>query len=165
MDLNKLLQEVIEQAKAINIPIREINPNILVNPRPKNRHAQCRREFGWYKIEISVHLKQAPIDKVKQTLAHEILHTCPNCMNHGDTWIKYANMMNRAYGYNIKRTTEYSEFGITKEPSKYTIVCCSCKKEINRVKKSKLVEHPEYFRCTCGGELKRKEKLRLKERN
>ena len=47
-----------------------------------------------------------------QTLAHEVLHTCPGCRNHGALWKEYAARMNGAYGYAISRTGTCEALGV-----------------------------------------------------
>ena len=36
------------------------------------------------------------------TIYHELLHTLPNCQNHGKVWKMYANQVNKLTGLNIK---------------------------------------------------------------
>lgn len=37
------------------------------------------------------------------TIYHELLHTLPNCNNHGKYWKMYANKVNRLFGLNVCR--------------------------------------------------------------
>lgn len=37
---------------------------------------------------------------------------------------------------------------------KYLVVCQSCGRQLPRMKRSPLVEHPERYRCSCGGALR-----------
>ena len=75
-------------------------------------------------------------DEIKEeatfnTMIHELLHTCPNCMNHGKEWKKWADIINKNTVYNIKRTTSSAEKGIeapVKTP-KYTVTCTDCGRE------------------------------------
>ena len=112
-ELNRNLKEVIKQAQDINIPVpADICEQVDINPRPKKRYGCCRLKDGVYHIEVSEFILGCDHGKIRGVLAHEVLHTCKGCYNHGDIWKKYAAMMNSAYGYNIKRTSSNEEMGI-----------------------------------------------------
>lgn len=49
--------------------------------------------------------------RVCQVLAHEILHTCRGCANHGLRWKDYAQRMNELYGYGVERTDSFEKLG------------------------------------------------------
>ena len=75
---NKLLQEVILEAKRLNIPISQnIDPNVIINTRAK-RFGRCSRKSDKFIIELSSIFEKAEDKMAKQTLAHEICHTCPD---------------------------------------------------------------------------------------
>jgi len=154
---NSLLKEVINEAVNINIPVsNNIVPDVIINTRATSRFGQCKKRNGKYLIEISQHLTQAEEKYIKETLAHEVLHTCPNCMNHGTEWKSYARKMNMKYGYEISRTGSCQSMGITNpkvERANYTIVCDNCGKKIYRQRESKVIKNSEQFRCKCGGRL------------
>ena len=154
---NDLLKEVINEAIALNIPIsNNINSNITINTRAKGRFGQCKKHNGTYLIEISEHLTQAENKYIKQTLAHEVLHTCPNCMNHGVTWKSYARKMNINYGYEISRATSCNNMGIVSpriENAKYIITCKTCGKKSYKQRAANVVKHIDNYRCKCGGRL------------
>ncbi len=154
---NKLLQEAIEEAKQIKIPIsNNINKNVKVNDRAKGRFGRCEKHGSEYIIELSLFMNQAQDDAIKQTIAHEILHTCDNCMNHQKLWKMYASMMNREYGYDITRTHSCDSLGISMQKSiKYTIECQNCGIQWHRQKMSKLIKHLERYKCSkCSSKLK-----------
>lgn len=113
-ELNRNLKEVIKQAQDINIPVpADICEQVDINPRPKKRYGCCRLRNGKYYIEVSEFILTCDPDKIREVLAHEVLHTCRGCYDHGNMWKRYAAMMNSAYGYNIKRTSSNAEMGIT----------------------------------------------------
>lgn len=112
-ELNENLKEVIRQAQDINIPVpADICEQVDINPRPKKRYGCCRLKAGAYHIEVSEFILRCDPDKIRGVLAHEVLHTCRGCYNHGNMWKKYAAMMNSVYGYNIKRTSSNEEMGM-----------------------------------------------------
>lgn len=154
-DMDKLLREVISEASALNIPISsKIRSRVRVNNRAIRRFGCCISKDGEHTIEISGKLLFASEKACKQTLAHEVLHTCPGCKNHGTKWKQYAQRMNSAYGYDISRASTHAALGIEDiSRSRYLLRCVNCGAEIRRMRRSKLVDHPERYRCKCGGKL------------
>ena len=154
---NNLLKEVIAEATNINIPISiNIVPDIIINTRAKGRFGQCKKHNGQYLIEISQHLIEAEDKYIREVLAHEVLHTCPNCMNHGRQWKYHAMRMNYKYGYEISRTNSCENLGITDpqiEQANYVITCNNCGRKTYKQRTSKVIKNPEKYRCKCGGKL------------
>ncbi len=154
---NNLLQEVITEATNINIPISiNIVPTITINTRAKGRFGQCKKHNGQYLIEISQYLTEAEEKYIREVLAHEILHTCPNCMNHGRQWKLHAMRMNYKYGYEISRTNSCANMGIEnpkKESANYVITCNKCGTKTYKQRESKVIKNIERYRCKCGGKL------------
>ena len=156
-EIDKLLARVIAQARAVRIPVSDrICPQVRLNRRARTRFGCCIRKGGAYTIELSAQLAQeGSVDAVLQVLAHEVLHTCYGCSNHGKRWKSYAAKMNAAYGYNISRTDKFEDLGIEDgRPVRYWVVCTRCGRRIPRMKRSPLVDHPERYRCRCGGTLR-----------
>lgn len=154
-DINALLKEVIRDARTLKIPVsRLIAPEVVINTRAKMRFGCCRKKgLGWV-IEISDRLLDADEKIVRETLAHEILHTCHGCQNHQRKWKDYAAMMNEAYGYEIKRTGKAEDMGVTPEKiARYALKCEKCGLILTRTRRSKVINHPERYRCKCGGRL------------
>ncbi len=156
-DLDSMLQEVVAQARAVGIPVsRKILPHVVVNGRAKTRFGCCKKRDGVYTIEVSDRLLSADERARRQTLAHEILHTCRGCSNHGERWKAYAEAMNAAYGYGISRLCSGESMGLEPDRSyKYAVRCVKCGKSYERLKRSSIILHPERYRCICGGALER----------
>jgi len=156
MRYNRLLQEVILEAKQLNIPISQnIDPNVIINTRAK-RFGQCKRRGDKFLIELSSIFDQAEDKMAKQTLAHEILHTCPGCLNHQALWKSHVSKMNRAYRYNISRTNSCENIGVTREiltNAKYVIECQKCHNIVYKDRISGVIRNPEKYHCKCGGRL------------
>ena len=155
--------ECMEKLDKIDIDYGNIL-EVTVNTRAKNRWGQCKKVPGGFKININADLLNESITKSDEglinTLIHEILHTCEGCLNHGKKWKDLAFKVNLFYGYNIKRTSSSEEKGVPetlkKVYYKYAVQCTCCNQITKRQKMSKVVSHPEYFRCgLCGGSLKR----------
>lgn len=158
-EMEKLLKEIISECRAIKLPVsNNIAPEVLINKRAKSRFGACKKEGTGFRIEICRHVLDADEAHVRNILAHEVLHTCKGCYNHGVRWKEYAARMNEAYGYNISTTTSYESLGLDRPAKKktvrYMVVCQSCGRKIYRQKKSKLITHTKQYRCTCGGKLK-----------
>ena len=156
-DFDALLARVIGQARALGLPVSgRIDPHVAVNRRAVPRFGCCFQQGQDFRIELSERLLTAPEGACLQTLAHEVLHTCPGCRNHGQRWREYAGRMNAAYGYAISRTGTCQALGVADiRPVRYRLVCTRCGAEFNRARRSPLVEHPERYRCRCGGALRR----------
>ena len=155
-EIDRLLARVIAQARAVNIPVSEhICPQVRLNRRAKTRFGCCIRQGEAYTVELSAQLaEEGTEDAVMQVLAHEALHTCYGCANHGKRWKTYAARMNAAYGYDISRTDKFEDLGIADDrPVRYWVVCTQCGRRTPRMKRSPLVDHPERYRCRCGGAL------------
>lgn len=155
--IDGLLALAVAQARAVKIPVsREIEPHVRLNRRARTRFGCCVRRDGRYAIELSAQLaEQGGEGAILQVLAHEVLHTCYGCSNHGQRWRGYAQRMNDAYGYHIRRTDNYGELGIEDDrPVRYWVVCAQCGRRFPRMKRSPLVDHPERYRCACGGVLR-----------
>lgn len=162
IEIENYIKEIIEECRNVNIPVsNRINPEVVINRRARSRFAACKRESIFamvdYTIEIGEALLKADEESVKNILAHEILHTCSGCYNHGELWKQYAAKMNREYGYRIKTTATYEELGLEapekKKKINYIITCQKCGNVIYRQKKSKLITHTSLYRCRCGGKL------------
>lgn len=109
-DYNALMKEIHEEVRALGIPVSgNIEPEVQINTRAKKRYGRCMRLHGEkyeYRIEVSAYLEDKDENCVRSVLAHELLHTCPRCMNHKLLWKTYAGKMNNAYSYCITATTK-----------------------------------------------------------
>lgn len=158
-ELNALLQEMIQRLRGLKIPVSErIQPEVTINRRAKKRLGCCFcGKDGVYRIEVSASLLSDP-EKLRMTLAHELLHTCYGCMNHGKRWKSYALRVKDSLGISVSRLMPLKEEEQSPEEVllRYVVECQSCKKRYPRQRLSNLIKHPERYRCgKCGGKLKR----------
>lgn len=171
--LNSILKEVIDEARELKIPVSAyIAEEVRVNPRPKKRFGCCRLVEGKYRIEISEFVLDCDEGKIRSVLAHEVLHTCKDCSNHGPLWKEYAGRMNRRHGYQIRRVSSLEEMGIEEMqgPSagslqedriRYIIKCTKCGREYPRQRFTCVMKKINAYRCQCGGKLVLLEKTKL----
>jgi len=155
--IEQLLDRVMTEAKALKIPFSAaICRPVIINSRAIRRLGCCIRKNGTFTIELSSALLSAKDRQICQTLAHELLHTCYGCQNHGKRWKSYAEKMNNAYGYRIARTEKEETVSVVMPvvKTRYTLFCDGCGVQIVRYRRSALVQHPERYRCRCGGTLK-----------
>jgi len=161
-DLMKLVGESQRDLASLNIRTGNVR-NWSVNTRAKARWGYCVKvSKGLFDIQIAAALLQDDVDDqaVKDTIVHELLHTIPGCFKHTGKWKQYANTINRLLPqYKIKRGYSYEEKGLEdlrpKPQCRYILKCLRCGSEIGRQRMSAAVEHPEHYRCKCGGRLTR----------
>lgn len=153
--------EEIKKTLILNgIPVSSNITEVKVNARATTRAGQCTKRFGYngkatYGIEISIHLKDKSIDIIRSVIAHELLHTCPNCINHGEIWKHYAEIASKLLNISIERTMNEQLVEKRSKNYKYMVKCVSCNNEIYREKLSNLVKFPSDYKCAfCGGALK-----------
>ncbi|MCR5343321.1 MAG: hypothetical protein K6E70_08165 [Butyrivibrio sp.] len=158
-DFNRLKEECLREIADCGIEIGQVK-SWSINSRARSRWGQCRKEVdGTFSIQISDRLLED--DRItekacKETIIHEILHTCKGCMTHQGKWKTYADMMNLRYGYNIKRITRGEEKGVENyKPKqmavKYIMTCGGCGATIYRKRSSKFTRNYRNYSCTrCG---------------
>lgn len=164
--VNQIFQEVIRDIRRLGIPVsKKIQQHIVINKRARTRFGCCKRLktglFGSeFVIEVSEILLYAPEASLKQTLAHEALHTCPGCGNHSGIWKAYAEQVNKAYGYRIQRVSDPTAMGVStaeiiqrRKKINHVLICENCGARIERTRASKVTKYPQLYRCRCGGRL------------
>lgn len=154
-DFLELREECLNETKAVGIPIGEVSL-WSVNKRAKTRWGRCKaKRDGSYEIEIAkCLLEDDRISKkaCKETIIHELLHTTKGGMRHTGVWKEYATLMNRTYGYNIKRVTTGNEKGIenykgSERPVKYIFTCGVCGAIIYRKRDSAFTRNYKHYGC------------------
>lgn len=156
--LNDAAVVCLKELDTIGVNYGKIN-SFSINTRASNLWGKCKSNpNGGFDIEISQRLlaDESSVDGLKNTIIHEILHTCYNCQNHGRQWKYWADKVNQTYGYGIKRTSSAEEKGVTLPDTelivKHKAVCTGCGQVITRTRESKFTKHPELYRCgICNG--------------
>ena len=173
-ELNAMMARAENMLLAIGIPVpvKDICPTIQLARAHSFYGMCCRKGNGINKgpyqflIRISVYHLNSSDKALMNTIIHELLHTCPDCHGHKGQWLKYANIVKREYGYDIRRvagdktTEERQQLRSGKAPRviRYVLYCPSCGTEWKRTKMSKFVLHPEKYLCgKCRVPIARKE--------
>lgn len=139
-----------------------IEPGVIlhwgVNTRAKSFWGRCiyKKMLKGYYIEIAQKLltdERISEIAVKETIIHEILHTCKDSMKHTGNWKTNAERMNALYGYRIKRVTQGEEKGVenyeqNSEPYRYAFRCRNCGAIVRRKRPCKFTKY--YALYTCG---------------
>ena len=158
-DLELYTIQCMEELEALHIEYGNII-DVKVNTRAKKRWGQCRTVPDGYEININaVLLDERNSERgLKETIIHELLHSCSGCMNHGKIWKQLAEKVNRAYGYGIKRCSSDEENGVLKEtkpvePSapKRTVVCVNCGYICTGPGLKGIIRKIKQYRCACCG--------------
>ena len=164
-NLEEYAEFCMEMLDEINIPY--VRPEAFTVNTRAERWGQCQymHDTGKFFVDINITLldERNGEDGLINTILHELLHTCPNCMNHGKEWKKWAAKIKRFYGYNIKRTSDFDDkdvitgnFNERITEYKYLIYCQKCGKLITKRKRQcNITEYPQlwYHNSDCKGRL------------
>lgn len=113
-NLNKEVDICISQIKEAGI-IRGRIKGVHSHHRLRSTWGFCRLlEDGWYDIYINSRLLSGdiPLESLRATIVHVILHTCPGCFDHGRRWKENARIMQERYGYKITRLSSAQDLGV-----------------------------------------------------
>lgn len=156
-NLNAFANQCMDELSSIGVPYRQAE--FVINSRAATRWGSCSlKRDGSFIIQISSVLLDENNSEygLKQTIIHELIHTCPGCMNHGKTWKKYASMCNKI-GYSISRCNNEESLGISnnsikERKVKHLVKCKDCGHEYKHYRKCGVVERPNLYRCgVCKG--------------
>ena len=168
-NLRRLYSECVSEAKGIGLDISDNITRITVNNRLSRALGRCTMSWdAWnrkysYKIEMNPCMLADDLeDKVpKNTIMHELIHTCKDCMNHGSEFQHRASIVNRKLGYNVhtqtdSRILEAAGVVVKKTPDRYGIVCNKCGRVVQKKKRwSPMLENIGNYHHggSCGGSL------------
>lgn len=159
-DLQKTAKECMETLAGLGIscgPIRCVE----VDRRARRTWGTCRRyPDGSFRIGISPKLlaDEVPVESLKETLYHELLHAATDAAGHTGRWKELAGQVNRALGTHIRRTASWAERGLDiREDAtvRYRFVCTGCGQEVVRFRACPFTRHYKRYRCArCGSSFK-----------
>lgn len=106
-DLEAIVWECVREMKKAGIPIgKVIEANVVKDRHVFGRvHGLAARNGIMFILDISNAYRSPQFDlvEVKTVICHLLLHTVPDCMNHGEKWREYAEMADRECGLRIIR--------------------------------------------------------------
>ena len=165
-----------QMLEAIDVPIsKSICPNVKLKNctsffgRCCHKNSKQNDSDYDHLIQISSFTLGNTEKSLMNTMLHECLHTIEGSRKHDETWKHWAGIVNRHYGYDIKRqggdkTQEDFDNLNNGKPkvyrrvsmAEYTVWCPECGTKWRRKVKSKLIKNPEKYRCgDCGEVLER----------
>lgn len=160
--LNQIYREELVRARSAGLPVPEKMPSEIQTMKATSKFGDCR----WtgvvdgvkqgIRIRVSIYHLNNPEEDIRQTVAHEIAHTCPG-RGHDKEWRHWAEVLNRAYGYHISRLGTANSGCRLEVPERkgHLVVCTKCGCEFHRSRNSNLTLHPDRYTCgKCHGELK-----------
>ena len=163
-DLRKLYNDCVVELKRINMDISNRIVEVKPNGRLRTVLGKCKynRRTGNYSIEINTCLltDEAETQAAKETIIHELIHTCPGCMNHGYEWKRRGERASRMLGYDVCRLRSVDKLNdwkveVKEETFKYALVCNDCGKEYKFKRWCGKLENPSRFVCgRCKGSLR-----------
>jgi hypothetical protein len=126
----KILNEVKKDLKGVINFSSNIDKNVYIcNTKCSLGH--CIRNINDYSytIYVSKYLLNCSDKLIRNVLAHELIHTIPNCFAHNNEFIKNMLYINKYYGFNIEIRNTDKEFKKqleNKNNYKYKIRCPKC---------------------------------------
>lgn len=148
---NKLFQDVKKELYGI-LPYRYTVPHIEIR-KLKSSLGRCHKiNDDYYQIQLSQYLLDCDIQFIKNVIAHELIHTVNGCFNHGLSFQRYVNLINRLFPhYKIELKNTNKQFSQNVK-YKYKITCLKCGNVFYRHKLPK--HHDRLSHGQCGGKLK-----------
>jgi len=102
-ELYSILRECHREISDLGISVAPLGAISLMINNAKSSWGYCSRRGTRFTIKISRMTIDLGLGAVRNTMIHELLHTVPNCMNHGAEWKRIAKMVDEAYGYTTSR--------------------------------------------------------------
>lgn len=136
VELKLMCMDALDDLKSIGIDLTDNLYSFELSNRLKKSCGYCQ-EDGYnlyshrahFKIVISsAYVAKVDTDELYDTIIHELLHSAPNCMNHGTTWLRLADIANANLLTNVEQYYKGDEY----DPRKYAVKCVDCDKIIYR---------------------------------
>lgn len=155
-----------EKYNLIEIGITDVkfnNYTFELSNRLTSTLGQCRKTgTNDYTITLNSKFAEAEdLNIVRQTIMHELIHSCNDCMSHTGRWKQIADLVNSVYGYNISRMTVTKNY--KQQKAKYKIVCTNCGCTSYIFRKNKIIKNLNMYRCIYCTEIPHKLELFLND--
>lgn len=112
-EAEKIIESVMKDMAAVGIPF--IKPRRVTYKHLEHVHAWCvRKEDGSFELEIDSSFldRSVPVRELKTLMMHELVHTCPGCMDHNKQFFQYTKKMHDF-------DPDYQKSGATNSPYIY----------------------------------------------
>lgn len=87
----------------------------------------CYNQENDFTIEFNpMYVESVDVDELYDTIVHELLHSAPNCYNHGTEWKRLADIANSKLLTNVTRCYKGTNFN----PYRYYVKCPTCNKVV-----------------------------------
>ena len=136
--------------------------SIAFNPRLTRSCGRTHRFNGMFEMDFSFFFfKKGGEDSIRDTIAHEVVHTVPGCLNHGDGFKSVARRLEK-HGYHVARLCQdekYAKYITQKETlgTTYHVVCEDCgwdgtrRKRLSKLLKGIMQAGQRRYSCpVCG---------------
>ena len=141
------------------VEVKATNMKKTYGSTVRNDSTNSTSKYPTYTIRIARDLlkDETPTKEVKATIIHEICHTVEGCFNHGSIWNSKVEIMNKKYGYKIKRKSSLTERGLENIFNyKYEYVCRGCGQKVGFNRMCDFVRYTENYKCgKCGNKFER----------
>lgn len=117
------------------------------------RYGDGHVEISRHEISLNPALMQFEddgFDIIADTIAHELVHTCDGCQNHGAEFHRVAKIVNDRLGYKIDTRADIDASNyFTKYLPKanYILKCPECERKWDYQRKSNATENPWQYSC------------------
>lgn len=154
-ELNEICSDALADVISIGIDLSTNRYIFKLNNRLTRACGYCSYiSDNCYEIDINpTYASIVDTDELYDTVVHELLHSAPDCMNHGKEWQRLADIANKHLLTNVSQYYSGNEYN----PYKYGVRCCDCDRVIYRRTRQtatykKIKEGKGKFHCnTCGG--------------
>lgn len=113
-EIKEMIKEYRKEMRKNKIPCGKI-ADVKIAPKNAQYFAITELTINGYIIKVSAKAIFAGKKSLKNTLLHELCHTCIGCMNHGEKFKKYGKIVFNVFGEEITTYSTKEEQEITKE--------------------------------------------------
>ena len=135
--IERIFTKVVADAKAVGVPHGPV-VGLEVRHR-RNEVGLCIPRGDGFVIAFSEVYATLDDDEVADTLMHELIHTCPHCLNHGQIFHKWAGLVNHLKGYHVTTKARGAAYQAARHAdvvAKHDLVVlacpCGCRLEVSR---------------------------------
>lgn len=101
-ELKNLVLQIRKDMKEVKIPCGVVGEVKIARKNARYFAITEMMTNGKYKITFSGIALLAGKKSLYNTIFHELCHTCKGCMNHGEKFNKYGDMVYKNFGYKIE---------------------------------------------------------------